>query len=157
MNFRLELSRLHADWLIEQKSKSILAIPFVLLAADTSFRIRGSTHVGSTQDGQCDPEINPFPGFEEGPINFPCTFKYDVCYISFSVISMIIMSAHHLCIYNRYGNPSAQLTARSGGTSNAANPPPLLHQLTLILLKSPLPTLVMVVAVVVKQVGTRSL
>lgn len=104
-----------------------------------------------------DPEINPFPGFEEGPINFPCTFKYDVCYISFSVISMIIMSAHHLCIYNRYGNPSAQLTARSGGTSNAANPPPLLHQLTLILLKSPLPTLVMVVAVVVKQVGTRSL
>lgn len=25
-----------------------------------------------------DPEKNPFPGFEEGPINFPCTFKYDV-------------------------------------------------------------------------------
>lgn len=45
-----------------------------------------------------DPEINPFPGFEEGPINFPCTFKYDVCYISFSLTSMIWMLINFLYI-----------------------------------------------------------
>lgn len=69
------------------------------------------------------------------------------------------MDAHQFCVYNRYGNPSAQLTARSGGTSNAANPLPLPHQSTLTLLKFRLPTLTLLVVVVVvaKQVGTRNL
>lgn len=60
LNFRLELSRLHADWLIEQKkyAEALMWDQLKMVMAD--------------------PEINPFPGFEEGPINFPCTFKYDV-------------------------------------------------------------------------------
>ncbi|WVF72323.1 hypothetical protein IAT40_007136 [Kwoniella sp. CBS 6097] len=60
LNFRLELSRLHADWLIEQKKYSdLLKWDQLKLAMQ-------------------DPNMNPFPGFEEGPIDFPCTFKYDV-------------------------------------------------------------------------------
>lgn len=27
-----------------------------------------------------DPKSDPFPGFQEGPIDFPPTFKYDVGY-----------------------------------------------------------------------------
>ncbi|WVQ98607.1 hypothetical protein IAU59_005737 [Kwoniella sp. CBS 9459] len=60
LNFRLELSRLHADWLIEQKKYSDLLKWDQLKVA------------------MQDPNMNPFPGFEEGPIDFPCTFKYDV-------------------------------------------------------------------------------
>ncbi|WVQ70227.1 uncharacterized protein L199_008453 [Kwoniella botswanensis] len=60
LNFRLELSRLHADWLIEQKKYSELLMWDQLKLA------------------MKDPNLNPFPGFEEGPIDFPCTFKYDV-------------------------------------------------------------------------------
>ncbi|WWD15798.1 hypothetical protein CI109_100222 [Kwoniella shandongensis] len=60
LNFRLELSRLHADWLIEQKKYAELLMWDQLKLA------------------MKDPKTNPFPGFEEGPIDFPCTFKYDV-------------------------------------------------------------------------------
>nr|XP_019013431.1 uncharacterized protein I206_01498 [Kwoniella pini CBS 10737]OCF52212.1 hypothetical protein I206_01498 [Kwoniella pini CBS 10737] len=60
LNFRIELSRLHADWLIEQKKYSELLMWDQLKLA------------------MKDPNLNPFPGFEEGPIDFPCTFKYDV-------------------------------------------------------------------------------
>ncbi|WRT67003.1 uncharacterized protein IL334_003969 [Kwoniella shivajii] len=60
LNFRIELSRLHADWLIEQKKYGEL-----LMWDQLKLAMR-------------DPKMNPFPGFDEGPIDFPCTFKYDV-------------------------------------------------------------------------------
>ncbi|WWC85358.1 uncharacterized protein L201_000221 [Kwoniella dendrophila CBS 6074] len=60
LNFRIELSRLHADWLIEQKKYS------ELLMWDQLKNVMQNS------------SLNPFPGFEEGPIDFPCTFKYDV-------------------------------------------------------------------------------
>ncbi|ODO03460.1 hypothetical protein L198_02307 [Cryptococcus wingfieldii CBS 7118] len=60
LNFRLELSRLHADWLIEQK------------------KYEDALKWDQLRMAMSSEENNPFPGFEEGPINFPCTFKYDV-------------------------------------------------------------------------------
>ncbi|KAF8339974.1 uncharacterized protein EI90DRAFT_3038677 [Cantharellus anzutake] len=57
LNFRLDISRLHADWLISRKEFA-QALEFDQLR-------------GLMKDGQ-------FPGFSEGPINFPPTFKYDV-------------------------------------------------------------------------------
>ncbi|WVO12758.1 hypothetical protein L204_100366 [Cryptococcus depauperatus] len=62
LNFRVELSRLHADWLIEQKRYADA------LTFDQLHRIIDSK----------DPEVNPFVGFKEALIDFPCTFKYDV-------------------------------------------------------------------------------
>ncbi|WVQ71467.1 hypothetical protein IAR50_001005 [Cryptococcus sp. DSM 104548] len=60
LNFRLELSRLHADWLIEQK------------------KYEDALKWDQLRMAMADEANNPFPGFEEAPINFPCTFKYDV-------------------------------------------------------------------------------
>ncbi|WVQ78224.1 hypothetical protein IAT38_000307 [Cryptococcus sp. DSM 104549] len=60
LNFRLEVSRLHAEWCIEHKQYAdLLKWDQLKMAME-------------------DPQTNPFPGFEEGPIDFPCTFKYDV-------------------------------------------------------------------------------
>lgn len=60
LNFRLDMSRLHAEWLVEQKKyqEALTWDQLKLVMAD--------------------PNLNPFPGFEEGPIDFPPTFKYDV-------------------------------------------------------------------------------
>ncbi|TRM64965.1 hypothetical protein BD626DRAFT_400217 [Schizophyllum amplum] len=58
LNFRLNISRLHADWLISRKEYA------QALAFDQLRRIM--------QTGQA------FVGFSEGIINFPPTFKYDV-------------------------------------------------------------------------------
>lgn len=60
LNFRLEMSRLHAEWLVEQKNYKELL---------TWDQLRAVMR---------DPDNNPFPGFVEGPIDFAPTFKYDV-------------------------------------------------------------------------------
>ncbi|KAI9440235.1 DNase I-like protein [Lactarius psammicola] len=58
LNFRLDLSRLHADWLISRREYA------QALAFDQLYNIM--------RNGQA------FVGFREAPINFPPTFKYDV-------------------------------------------------------------------------------
>ncbi|KAJ3565155.1 hypothetical protein NP233_g7820 [Leucocoprinus birnbaumii] len=58
LNFRLDVTRLHADWLIAHQDYA-KALHF-----DQLQRLR--------QQGKA------FVGFDEGPINFPPTFKYDV-------------------------------------------------------------------------------
>ncbi|CAL1715956.1 unnamed protein product [Somion occarium] len=54
LNFRLDITRIHADWLVAQKP----------LAFDQLRRVMA--------------EGRAFVGFHEGPIDFPPTFKYDV-------------------------------------------------------------------------------
>ncbi|TFY82780.1 hypothetical protein EWM64_g1237 [Hericium alpestre] len=58
LNFRLEVSRLHADWLIARQEYA------QALSFDQLFNIM--------RNGKA------FVGFHEAPINFPPTFKYDV-------------------------------------------------------------------------------
>ncbi|KAI9440125.1 DNase I-like protein [Lactarius indigo] len=58
LNFRLDLSRLHADWLISRREYA------QALAFDQLYNIMRNGHA--------------FVGFREAPINFPPTFKYDV-------------------------------------------------------------------------------
>ncbi|KAI9512954.1 hypothetical protein F5148DRAFT_560300 [Russula earlei] len=58
LNFRLDLSRLHADWLISRREYA------QALAFDQLYNIM--------RNGQA------FVGFREAPIDFPPTFKYDV-------------------------------------------------------------------------------
>lgn len=58
LNFRLDISRLHADWLISRKEYA-QALAFDQLS-------------NLMQNEQA------FVGFDEAPINFPPTFKYDV-------------------------------------------------------------------------------
>ncbi|KAI0346200.1 DNase I-like protein [Trametopsis cervina] len=58
LNFRLDITRLHADWLISRREYG------QALAFDQLRKVMG-TH-------------SAFAGFEEAPIDFPPTFKYDV-------------------------------------------------------------------------------
>ncbi|KZT29956.1 DNase I-like protein, partial [Neolentinus lepideus HHB14362 ss-1] len=58
LNFRLDVTRLHADWLIARQEYE------QALAFDQLRNIMQNGHA--------------FDGFAEGPINFPPTFKYDV-------------------------------------------------------------------------------
>ncbi|KAG8942045.1 hypothetical protein FRC04_003893 [Tulasnella sp. 424] len=59
LNFRLNVTRLHAEWLISRKDYET-ALTFDQLK-DV---MKGTDH--------------PFAGFDEGNINFPPTFKYDI-------------------------------------------------------------------------------
>lgn len=60
LNFRLDITRLHAEWLIKEK-KYAQALEFD--------QLRKNMHgLGSSA----------FAGFDEAPIDFPPTFKYDV-------------------------------------------------------------------------------
>ncbi|ORX39732.1 hypothetical protein BD324DRAFT_606986 [Kockovaella imperatae] len=60
LNFRLDLSRLHAEWLVEKKKYSEALMWDQL------------------KNAMKDEAKNPFPGFQEHTIDFPPTFKYDV-------------------------------------------------------------------------------
>ncbi|RXK38371.1 hypothetical protein M231_04413 [Tremella mesenterica] len=60
LNFRVDLSRLHAEWLVEQK-KYAEALMWDQL-----------------RNAMMNSSSNPFPGFQEATIDFPPTFKYDV-------------------------------------------------------------------------------
>lgn len=82
MNFRLDVSRVHAEWLVEQKSEeyaaSVWSVSFRQLFADTRAEYDEALTWDQLKIAMKDPSKSPFPGFEEGPINFPPTFKYDV-------------------------------------------------------------------------------
>lgn len=60
VNFRVDISLLHAKWLLEKKQ-----YPEALMF-DQLRKVMG------------DPKCNPLPGFEEADITFMPTFKYDV-------------------------------------------------------------------------------
>jgi hypothetical protein len=62
LNFRLDLTRLHAEWLVEQK------------------KYQEALMWDQLRNVMRDPTQNPLPGFEEHEIDFPPTFKYDVSF-----------------------------------------------------------------------------
>lgn len=62
------MSRLHAQWLVEQKSEFDHE---ARLTADYPELLMWDQLRGVMKD----PDNNPFPGFAEGPIDFPPTFK----------------------------------------------------------------------------------
>jgi hypothetical protein len=62
LNFRLDLTRLHAEWLVEQK------------------KYQEALMWDQLRNVMRDPAQNPLPGFEEHEIDFPPTFKYDVSF-----------------------------------------------------------------------------
>ncbi|EJD49680.1 DNase I-like protein [Auricularia subglabra TFB-10046 SS5] len=62
LNYRLDISRLHADWLMSQKDYAT-ALKFDQLRKEMGPESENSS---------------AFRGFQEGQINFPPTFKYDV-------------------------------------------------------------------------------
>jgi hypothetical protein len=71
VNFRLDMSRLHAQWLVEQKSEFQVQFLGYSLILDYSELLMWDQLRGVMKD----PDNNPFPGFLEGPIDFPPTFK----------------------------------------------------------------------------------
>lgn len=76
LNFRLDLSRLHADWLISRQGKHIpLVSHFFLLIGvllDYAQALAFDQLRNLMRNGLA------FVGFNEGPIDFAPTFKYDV-------------------------------------------------------------------------------
>ncbi|EJT46292.1 hypothetical protein A1Q1_05121 [Trichosporon asahii var. asahii CBS 2479] len=60
LNFRVDISQLHAKWLLDQK------------------KYQDALMFDQLRKVMADPNINPLPGFEEAPITFMPTFKYDV-------------------------------------------------------------------------------
>lgn len=60
LNFRVDISQLHAKWLLDQK------------------KYQDALMFDQLRKVMADPAVNPLPGFEEAPITFMPTFKYDV-------------------------------------------------------------------------------
>lgn len=60
LNFRVDISQLHAKWLLDQK------------------KYQDALMFDQLRKVMADPNVNPLPGFEEAPITFMPTFKYDV-------------------------------------------------------------------------------
>lgn len=60
LNFRVDISLLHAKWLLEQK------------------RYNDALMFDQLKKAMEDPRTTPLPGFHEAPIDFMPTFKYDV-------------------------------------------------------------------------------
>lgn len=60
LNFRVDISQLHAKWLLDQK------------------KYQDALMFDQLRKVMADPAQNPLPGFEEAPITFMPTFKYDV-------------------------------------------------------------------------------
>lgn len=74
VNFRLDMSRLHAQWLVDQKSGFI--VPTTRSnRADPRSDYHELLLWDQLKGVMKDPDNNPFPGFQEGPIDFPPTFK----------------------------------------------------------------------------------
>lgn len=74
LNFRLEVSRLHADWLIARQGTSITPphAPMLTFSLEYAQALSFDQLYNLMRNGQA------FVGFREAPINFPPTFKYDV-------------------------------------------------------------------------------
>ncbi|TFK40065.1 Endonuclease/exonuclease/phosphatase [Crucibulum laeve] len=67
LNFRLDISRLHADWLIARQGNRVYSINREYTQALAFDQLKNLMQSGEG-----------FAGFHEGPINFAPTFKYDV-------------------------------------------------------------------------------
>ncbi|KAI0249898.1 hypothetical protein BJV78DRAFT_1362618 [Lactifluus subvellereus] len=76
LNFRLDLSRLHADWLISRRGMAVFYPQFYVytqqLALEYAQALAFDQLYNIMRNGQA------FVGFREAPIDFPPTFKYDV-------------------------------------------------------------------------------
>ena len=88
LNFRLDLSRLHTEWLIEKK------------------KYNEALMWDQLRNTMKDETRNPFPGFQEHSIDFPPTFKYDV--------SQKPSNDSPICAYHsyRFGTLLRQFTKR---------------------------------------------
>lgn len=75
LNFRLDISRLHADWLIARQGT---ASSLVLSQSAQIFYSEYKQAFEFDQLYALMKRGNFFNGFSEAPINFPPTFKYDV-------------------------------------------------------------------------------
>lgn len=49
VNFRLDVSRVHAEWLVEQKSKSLASAPQLTSCCVLIYRIRRGSHMGPAE------------------------------------------------------------------------------------------------------------
>lgn len=76
LNFRLDLSRLHADWLISRRGMIVFCSSFLpriqCLVLEYAQALAFDQLYNIMRNGQA------FVGFREGTIKFPPTFKYDV-------------------------------------------------------------------------------
>ena len=75
LNFRLDVSRLHADWLISRQGRRQFKPnlgPLLTIPPDYDQALSFDQLQNLMKNGQA------FVGFNEAPIKFPPTFKYDV-------------------------------------------------------------------------------
>lgn len=74
LNFRLDISRLHADWLVSRKGEQCIS------AAGQSLKYLSEYAQALAFDQLTNlmKDSKVFNGFKEAAINFPPTFKYDV-------------------------------------------------------------------------------
>lgn len=75
LNFRLDVSRLHADWMIARQGELASACT---PQASTDFPIEYDQALSFDQLRRLMKDGQAFIGFNEAPIKFPPTFKYDV-------------------------------------------------------------------------------
>jgi hypothetical protein len=76
LNFRLNIKRLHADWLISRKGMSFIAYIYEVHHTERVIDYAQALTFDQLKDLMDKQEA--FVGFQEGPIDFPPTFKYDV-------------------------------------------------------------------------------
>lgn len=77
LNFRLDITRLHADWLISRQGQPFLEYYF-RLCSNSSAVADYAQALAFDQLHHLMRTGKAFVGFHEAPINFPPTFKYDV-------------------------------------------------------------------------------
>ncbi len=77
LNFRLDLSRLHADWLISRRGMTI-NFPNIFYFSPKHHFLEYAQALAFDQLYNIMRNGQAFVGFREAPINFPPTFKYDV-------------------------------------------------------------------------------
>ncbi|THH05460.1 hypothetical protein EW146_g9897 [Bondarzewia mesenterica] len=78
LNFRLDISRLHADWLISKQSRFIIGLRLLLACSITSYHAEYAEALAFDQLYNIMCNGQAFVGFYEVPINFPPTFQYDI-------------------------------------------------------------------------------
>jgi hypothetical protein len=80
LNFRLDISRLHADWLIARQGTPIVWLNWMVwwLTTTLTWLSEWTRALAFDQLRNIMQSGEAFVGFNEGPIEFPPTFKYDV-------------------------------------------------------------------------------
>lgn len=76
LNFRLDITRKHADWLIARQGLWITS--FCSLFSSSIWQLEYNQALAFDQLRNIMAKGQAFVGFHEGDINFPPTFKYDV-------------------------------------------------------------------------------